>query len=170
MTAWDYILARVGALFVVVASFVLLPNLLMYVGFAALDSRGLGSALVGNYAELLKILAAMTAYIVGYGAPALLIATYAKRTGPAARTYLAILFGSTGFAEAFRQIDIPGASYGTLIAFLQHPEVVRNWVFDERQEAAPISAGFEPWVSALVIAVIAGFTLVMMYRRYRTEL
>jgi ABC-2 type transport system permease protein len=170
VTAWDYILARTGALFAVVASFVLVPNLMMYVGFAALDEDGLGSALIGNLDDMAKVLVAMTAYIVGYGAPALLIATYAKRTGPAAGTYLAIMFGSAGFAEAFRNIDFVGARFGTLLSFLQHPEVVRNWVFDQGQDAAPIAAGFEPWASAAVIVLVAAVAAYFMHRRYRSEL
>jgi ABC-2 type transport system permease protein len=170
MTAWDYIGARSGALFAVVASFVLVPNLLIYVGFAALDERGLGSALIGNLDDMAKVLAAMTAYIVGYGAPALLISTYAKRTGPAAGTYLAVLFASAGFGEAFQRIDFAGARFGTLLSLIQHPEVVRNWVFDKPQDAAPIAVGFEPWVSAAVIAIVAVMTAYLMHRRYRSEL
>ena len=153
VTAGDYLLARSGALFAVVASFVLVPNLMMYVGFAALDNDGLGSALIGNLDDM-----------------ALLIATYAKRTGPAAGTYLAIMFGSAGFAEAFRNIDFVGARFGTLLSLLQHPEVVRNWVFDQPQEAAPIAAGFEPWASAVVIVLVAIAAGYLMYRRYRREL
>lgn len=170
ITSWDYVAARAGSLFTVVAAFVLVPNLLMYVGFAALDSRGLVSALIGNSADLLRILAAMTAYIVGYGAPALLISTYAKRTGPAAGTFLAVMFGSAAFAEAFERIDFFGARFGTLLALIQHPEVVRDWVFDRRPVSAPTAAGFEPWVSAVVIALIAGLTAFLMNRRYRSEL
>jgi ABC-2 type transport system permease protein len=170
MTAWDYIGARAGALFAVVASFVLFPNILMYLGFAALDADGLGSALVGNLGDLGKVLMATTAYIVGYGAPALLISTYAKRTGPAAGIYLAIMFGSAGFAEAFQDVNFTGARYGTLLSFLQHPEVIRSWVFDQTQTAAPINAGFEPWASLLVIILVAVISVILMYRRYREEL
>jgi ABC-2 type transport system permease protein len=170
ITAWDYILARAGSLFAVVAAFVLVPNLLMYIGFAALDSRGLASALVGNVDDLLKIVAAMLAYIVGYGAPALLIATYATRTGPAAGTFLALMFGSAAFAEAFQRIDFVGARFGTLLALIQHPEVVRDWVFDQRPTSAPTAAGFEPWASAVVILLIAGLAALLMHRRYRSEL
>jgi hypothetical protein len=112
----------------------------------------------------------MTAYIVGYGAPALLISTYAKRTGPAAGTFLAIMFGSAAFAEAFRNIDFAGARYGTLLSLLQHPEVIRSWVFDQSQDAAPIAAGFEPWVSAVAIVVLGTVTASLMFRRYRREL
>ncbi len=170
LTAGDYVLARAGALFAVVASFVLLPNLMMYIGFAALDDRGLGAALLGNLGDLARVLAAMTAYIVGYGAPAMLIATYAKRTGPAAGTYLAVMFGSAAFAEAFQRIDFVGARFGTMLSLLQHPEVVRSWVFDKQQNAAPIAAGFEPWASAVAIAVLGLVTGYLMFRRYRREL
>ena len=170
MTASDYILARAGALFAVIAGFFLIPNLLMYVGFAALDSRGLGSALIGNLDELIKIIAVMTAYILGYGAPALLISTYAKRTGVAAGIYLAVMFGSVAFAEAFQQIDFTGARFGTLLSILQHPEVVREWVFDKTPTAAPTAVGFDPWTSAVVIAAVAVLTGYLMHRRYRSEL
>jgi ABC-2 type transport system permease protein len=170
MTAWDYIAARTGALFAVVASFVLFPNILMYLGFAALDADGLGSALVGNLGDMGKVILTMTAYIVGYGAPALLISTYAKRTGPAAGIYLAIMFGSAGFAEAFQDVNFTGARYGTLLSFLQHPEVIRSWVFSQTQTAAPINAGFKPWASLLVIVLVAVITVILMYRRYREEL
>ena len=170
LTAGDYVAARIGALFTVVASFILLPNLLMYVGLAALDSRGLGAALIGDVDDLARVLATMLAYIAGYGAPALLISTYLKRTGPAAGTYLAVMFGSAAFAEAFQRIDFVGARFGTMLSVLQHPEIIRNWVFDSPQEAAPIAAGFEPWASAIAIALLGIVTVYLMHRRYRLEL
>lgn len=171
LTAWDYILGRVGALVAVACAFFLLPNLILYVGLAALDSAGLAAALVDNLDDLAKVLVTMVAYVVGYGAPALLISTYAKRIGPAAGTYLAVIFISPGFAEMFKSLDFTGARFGTLIAVLQHPEVIRNWVFDEAQGSVPMSAvGFEPWVSVMFIALVGGATMYLMARRYRREL
>jgi len=171
MTAWDYILGRVGALAGVASAFFLIGNLIMYIGFAALDDDGFASALIGNLDDLAKVLLTMAAYVVGYGAPALLVSTYAKRVGPAAGTYLAIVFLSAPFAEMFRALDVPGSRYGTLISVLQHPEVVRNWVFGESQSDTPlIAVGFEPWVSAVIIAVIGVGTMYLMARRYRREL
>jgi ABC-2 type transport system permease protein len=171
LTAWDYILGRVGALAAVASAFFLVPNLILYFGLAALDSAGLASALIDNLDELAKVLITMIAYVVGYGAPALLISTYAKRVGPAAGTYLAIVFISPGFAEMFNSLDFTGARFGTLIAVLQHPEVIRNWVFDESQGGIPMTAvGFEPWVSLLFIAAIGIGTMYLMARRYRREL
>ncbi len=171
MTAWDYIWGRVGALALVASAFFLLPNLLMYIGFASLDEAGLASALIDNLDDMFKVLVSMVAYVVGYGAPALLISTYAKRVGPAAGIYLAIVFISPGFAELFRTLDFPGSRFGTLIGVLQHPEVIRNWVFDESQGSVPMSAvGLEPWVSILFIALLGTGTMYLMARRYRREL
>ncbi len=171
MTAWDYIWGRVGALALVASAFFIVPNLIMYVGFAALDDAGLASALVDNLDDLVKIVLTMVAYVAGYGAPALLISTYAKRIGPAAGTYLALVFISPGFAEMFKALDITGARYGTLVAILQHPEVIRNWLFDESQAGIPMSAvGFSPWISVFFIAIVTAGTMYLMARRYRREL
>ncbi|MDJ0663528.1 MAG: hypothetical protein QNJ75_03135 [Acidimicrobiia bacterium] len=171
LTAWDYIWGRAGALAGVAAAFFILPNLIMYIGFAALEDRGFASALFNNLDDWVKILATMLAYVVGYGAPALLISTYARRVGPAAGTYLAVIFISPAFAEMFRNLNFTGSRYGTLISLLQHPEVVRNWVFDRSQSGIPmISVGFEPWLSAVIIGLIGVATVYLMARRYRREL
>ncbi len=171
LTAWDYIWGRAGALAGVGAAFFILPNLIMYIGFAALEDRGLASALFNNLDDWVKILTTMVAYVVGYGAPALLISTYARRVGPAAGTYLAVIFISPAFAEMFRNLNFAGSRYGTLISLLQHPEVVRNWVFERSQSNIPmISVGFEPWLSAVIIGLIGVATVYLMARRYRREL
>ena len=80
------------------------------------------------------------------------------------------MFGSVAFAEAFQRIDFTGARFGTLLSLLQHPEVVRDWVFGEAPSSAPTAAGFEPWTSAAVIALVAVLTAYLMHRRYRSEL
>lgn len=171
LTAWDYVLGRVGALTAVAATFFIVPNLIMYLGFAALDDAGFASALVNNFDDLVKVVVTMLAYVIGYGAPALLIATYARRTGPAVGVYLAVMFISPGFADLFANLNITGSRYGTLIALLQHPEMVRNWVFDQPQTDIPMaSVGFEPWVSVVIIAVVGVVSMYLMVRRYRQEL
>lgn len=171
LTAWDYILGRVAALAGVASAFFLVPNLIMYFGLAALDDAGLGAALLDNLDELVKVLVTMVAYVVGYGAPALLISTFAKRVGPATGIFFALVFISPAFAEMFNALDFAGARFGTLIGVLQHPEVIRNWVFDESQSGIPmIAVGFEPWVSVLFIALVGFATMYLMARRYRREL
>ncbi len=171
VTSGDYMFGRVSALVLITSAFLLVPNLIMYIGFAALDERGFGSALVNNVDDWGKILVTTLAYVIGYGAPALLVATYAKRVGPAAGTYLAILILSPAFAEGFRVLDLDFAKYGTLISISQHPEVIRNWAFGESQaNIAMIEVGLEPWHSALVITAIALATAYLMIRVYRREL
>lgn len=171
LTAWDYVVGRVGALGAVAAMFFIVPNLIMYLGFAALDDAGFASALINNSDDLLKIIVTMFAYVIGYGAPALLIATYARRTGPAVGVYLGVIFISANFAELFANLNITGSRYGTLVSVLQHPEVVRNWVFDQPQSDIPMaSVGFEPWVSVVFILAVGAIAMYFMARRYRQEL
>ncbi len=171
VTSRDYMLGRVSALVLITSTFLIVPNLVMYFGFAALDSRGFGSALISNIDDWNKILVSTLAYVIGYGAPALLVATYAKRIGPAAGTYLAVMFLSPAFAEAFQVLDLDFAKYGTLISLWQHPEVIRDWAFGESQGGiAMVDAGFAAWHSALIIATIAIATAYLMTRRYRREL
>lgn len=171
LSAVDYMLGRVTALVLITSTFLVIPNLIMYIGFAALDERGFGSALVANVDDWGKILITTLAYVIGYGAPALLIATYAKRVGPAAGTFLAVLILSPAFAEGFRVLDLGFARYGTLISIAQHPEVIRNWAFGESQSnIAMIEVGFDPWHSAVVITAVALATAYLMTRRYRREL
>ena len=170
MSATDYVWGRVGALVTVVAAFMIVGNLIMYIGFAGLDDDGFGSALISNADDMVKVLLVTVAYVAGYGAPALLVATYAKRIGPAAGTYLGAVIISSNFAEGFATLDIEGARFGTLISLVHHPEVVRNWVFGESQTAPVIDVGFEPWVSALAILFVSVLTIYLMIRRYRREL
>jgi hypothetical protein len=71
----------------------------------------------------------------------------------------------------FKNLDFTGARFGTLISVLQHPEIIRNWVFGESQSGMPtIAVGFEPWVSVLFVAVVGFATMYLMARRYRREL
>jgi len=170
LTVGDYLLARAGAMAIVVAAFMIVPNLLMYIGFAAIDEGGFASTLASNADDLLRILGATAAYLFGYGAPAFLIATYAKRNGPATGVYLALMIGSAGVASALSEAgNIPGGRWGALLSIYQHPEIVRSWVFGQAPGpgSVPTNAGFEPWASLATIVVVTLLTAALTHRRYR---
>jgi len=170
LTVGDYLLARAGAMAIVVAAFMIVPNLLMYIGFAAIDEGGFASTLAGNADDLLRILGATAAYLFGYGAPAFLIATYAKRNGPATGVFLAVMVGSTAVAGGLSTApDLPAGRWGSLLSLLQHPEIVRSWIFGQASDldSIPTDAGFEPWASLVVIVLVTFLTAAFTYRRYR---
>jgi hypothetical protein len=56
------------------------------------------------------------------------------------------------------------------MALFWNPVSVRDWLFDQpSQQLALDRVGFEPWVGAIVIAVIAIVTAVIAHRRYRKD-
>ncbi len=169
LRASDYLLARGTALAIVIAAFLVLPQLLMYVGFAAIDADGFISGLVSEWRNLWRIFATSAAFLVGYGAPALLISVYAKRLAPATGTLLGVLVGSTGLASALAtSATFQGSRYASLLAIAQHPFVIRDWAFGRPTAGStPGDAGFGPEASLTVIVIVAVIAGALALRRYR---
>ena len=152
----DYVLARLGTLGVLVIGFTLIPQLLMYVGFAAIDPDGFLSAVVGNWPELWKMAAASAALFAGWGAIGFLVSVFANRMTAARALFLGGLVASGGLAEALAQsgaFDL--ARYGALGAFIDHPFHIRDWIFGIRSATVPAISDFGPWVSLVVILALS---------------
>lgn len=170
MRARDYLLARGTALGIAIAGFLILPQLLMYFGFAAIDEAGMVQSLIDSWRNLWAIGVSSVAFLFGYGAPALIISVYAKRLAPATGTLLGVLAGSTGLAAALSESGaFEGARYASLTAILQHPFVIKDWAFGEpRLDYVPTNAGFGVGDVTLVIvamSVLAGWLAIRRYRR-----
>ena len=169
MRAWDYLGARAASLAAVLGALLLIPQLLMYIGFAALDADGVWRGLIDRTDDLWKILAAAAVYIVGYGAPALLIATYMRRTGAAAAAYIGVMLVSAAIATGLVDQGVAGEKAVALTAIAQHPPVVMDWIFDRQSvDLAPATAGWDPWVSLVVVAAVALLTALLASRKYRS--
>lgn len=173
LRAADYLMARAAALAVVVGFFLLAPQLLMYLGFAALDSDGFFAAAVGNADDLAQITATTAVYVLAYGAPSLLIAVFARRSAPASAAYLAAMLALTGVAHGLAESGSGGglSKYAALLAIFEHPHVVRDWIFGRSSTGlVAIDAGWPAWVSLVVVAVIGVMTAVIATVRYRREM
>ena len=172
LRAGDYLLARGAALGGVVGFFLLAPQLLMYLGFAGLDPDGFVQAAIGNADDLLRIVVTTAGYVVAYGAPALLVAVFAKRAAPASAAYIGVMlplsFIAHGIAES--SPDGPGR-YAALLALFEHPHVITNEVFDGNADGLiVIDAGFNVWASVATVLAIAAATAVVASLRYRREM
>lgn len=173
MRARDYLLARGAALAGVVGFFLLVPQTLMYVGFAALDPDGFVSAAVGNADDLVQITATTAIYVLAYGAPALLVAVFARRSAPASGAYLAGMLALTGVAHGLAD---SGAAEGigklaALLALFEHPHVVRDWIFGRASTGlVAVDVGWDAWVSLAVVLVIGAGTAAIATVRYRREM
>ena len=166
MTVFDYLGARATALALGVGAFMLVPQLVLYLGFAALASDGFVSHLVTNADDLLRILASALFYLLAYGAPAFLVSVYAKRLAPATGVYLGVFVGLGAAADGFSS---SGAQWTAIGAIADHPSVVRDWIFDTTPaQLVPVRAGLDPWVSVVVILAITVLALYAAVRRYRS--
>jgi ABC-2 type transport system permease protein len=170
LTPDDYIGTRAASLLTVVAGFMLIPQVLMYVGFAALSSSGFFSALLDNADEIPKILVATVVYAVAIAPLVLLISTIASRKAAATGIYLGVLFVGTGLAAALVEAtSVAGSRFAALFAVGEHADYVRDWVFGlaVSSDRVMANAGFDPWVSLAVIAVVAVASSIFVVWRYR---
>jgi len=170
LRADDYVGARATSLLTVVAAFMLIPQALMYVGFAALSSDGFFQALISNADEIPRILAATVVYALAYAPLALLISTFAARKAAATGVFLGAMIIGEGLAAALIEAtSLPGSRFAALLAFSNHPEFVRDWIFGRGSDPDVVmaTAGFDAWVSLLVIAAVAVISSVLVVWRYR---
>lgn len=164
----DYVLARIGTLGVLVVGFTLIPQLVMYLGFAALDDRGFLSAVVGNWPELWRMVATSSGFFLGWGVIGFFIAVFAGRTTTARALFLGGLVGSSGLAAALVEsgaFDL--ARYAAFGALLDPPFHIRDWVYGISSDTIPARAGFGPGLSLLVMFVLAAVTIRVSIVRYR---
>lgn len=173
MRAVDYLMARGASLAGVVGFFLLVPQLLMYLGFAALDDDGFVGAFIGNSGDMLRIVVTTAVYVTAYGAPSLFIAAFANRSAPAAGTYLAVMFVLTGVAHGVAESGAGStvSKLAALIALFEHPHVVRDWIFDQSSTGlVAVDVGWSAWVSLAVIVFVAVGAAVAATVRYRREM
>jgi len=166
----DYVLARFGSLLTVAAGFMLIPQVLMYFGFAALDADGFFSALWSNGGAIPRILAATAVYAIAYTPLALLIATVANRKSAATGVYLGtLLIGTILSAALVEATTMPGRRYTAMLAFGELPTHVNDWIWGtSSSEPTPMAmAGFDAWVSLLVIGAVAVIATLIVVWRYR---
>jgi hypothetical protein len=81
------------------------------------------------------------------------------------------MFMTASLVEAMpRATDLVVFKVLAPLGLFWHPLTVRDWLFDREPEQWALDrVGFEPWVGAVVIAVIALATAVTAHRRYRRE-
>ena len=164
LTTPDYVAGRAGALAIVVFSFLWIPHLVLFLGRAWVSDEGLGSYTVGN-AELLWQTALISLiYFVAYTSIAFLVAAFSKRTAVAAGVYIGIVMMS-GATDA---LVASGYKVFGLGAVLDHPGFVKDWILPGGgNDWIPARADMEPWMSLLVIVVLAVAAGLVVTGRYR---
>lgn len=165
----DYLLARAATLFALTSLFILIPHAILYFGISSLYVDGWAAGLVENGKKIPEILGTTAAYVVGYGAPAFLIAIFVRRVPIATGIYVIVMFLSSALTEAIpRATDLLVFKMLAPLALFWNPLSVRDWLFgQDPQQWALDRVGLEPWVGAIAIVSIALVTALVAQQRYR---
>ena len=169
MTVADYLTGKLIAYVSVTSLIYLVPEYGFHLGLAGLSTDGFLSYLAGNLDVLWMIPAVALCFIVIHGGVLAVLSSYIDRSGFAAAAFLGIIIAGRNLAEVVSGAGFPGARYLSLLAFDDHPRYVRDWIFDiDLGSYAPEVAGFDPWVSLLMVAVVGiggGLWMLTRYRR-----
>lgn len=166
LTVADYLIARVGALLLVVLTFTLLPQLIIYLGGAVL-SGDIVDHLTGNLDLLWKIPSGALAVFATQAGVAFIISAFARRRGVAAGVYIgfAIISGGVAFALSesvnrwFAVIDLQAHAIVLIGKIFSESDFAEGTALDDNNISA--------WVSLLVVTAIAAVAAGLLYRRYR---
>lgn len=166
LTLADYLLARVGALFILVMAYTLLPQFILYVGGAILSGDVVGHV-TGNLDLLWQIPAGAIAVFATQTSVALMISAFVKKVGLAAGIYIALSLILFRIASALADAS---SRWFAILSLQDHAILLVSRIFDEPEIAADRALATNdigPWVSLVVIIVMAIAAGTLMLRRYR---
>ena len=169
MRVSDYLAGKLYAYLAVAGAIYVVPQILLHLGLAGL-SDGFLAYLGANLDVLWQVPVVALGFLAVHGGLLAILSSLIDRPGFAAAAYLAILTAGNGIAGVIADADFPGSRFVSLLALDDHARYVRDWVFDVNLgDYRPEESGFEPWVSAVAIAVVAVIGSWFAYRRYKKQ-
>lgn len=170
LTVGGYLRGKTAAFLGVTSLIYLVPQLMLHLGLASLAPEGFMSYIVEEWQLLWAIPVVTLGYLALHGGLASLVAAHTRRVGAAAAIFFALIVAVGRVFGLLSRTDVPGAGLLSLLHLDQHPRIVRDWLLDVNTGRYPAeAAGFDAWVSAVVIIVVAGLCAFAVYRRYRSE-
>ncbi len=167
LTVDGYLTSKVGAFATVVGAIYIIPQVVLHLGLALIAEEGFLSYLGGNLDILWKVPVTAAAFIALHGAVVFALSAVIDRTGIAAAAFLGILFAGAAVAQRVAEASSPAARYFALLALDHHPRIIRDYLFGDTIEYAPEQAGFEVWVSVVVIVGLLALAAWFVRFRYR---
>ena len=165
----DYVLSRFAGIFAVVGGFLVLPQIVLYIGQAGTDPDGLLSGIANHADNLPKVLVVTVAYTAAFVPLGFLIAGYSKRKAIAASVYIAVMLGLTILGDVVvRQSDIAGGKWLALATPINMADGVNRWIFDSPDPDSLLTAAdIHPSLALVSLALIAATSMALVLRRYR---
>jgi len=169
LTPLDYVASRFAAIIAVVAGFLLLPQLVLYIGQAGTDADGIVNGIVEHADNLPRIVLATFGYAMAFVPIGFVIAGYSKRKAIASSIYIAVMLGLSILGDVIvHQSDIPGGRWIALIVPLTTSNDVARWIFGSTDpESLLDAAGIDPAVALLALVLMGVASMALVLHRYR---
>ncbi len=168
LTVDDYLASKAAAYLLVAGAIYVVPQAVLHLGLAFLSDDGFFAYLGANLDVLWKVPVVAVAYLAIHGAVVGVLAAHMRRPGMAAAAFLGVVVAGGGIAAELATSNLPGARWLALLAVDDHPRILRDWIFGiDTQTFAAERVGFEPWVSVVAVAAVAGIGAVWVRWRYR---
>jgi ABC-2 type transport system permease protein len=169
LTSTDYVSARFASLLTVVGAFLLLPQLVLFIGQAGTDPDGLVRGIVNAADTLPKILVVSAIYVIAYVPLGFAVSSLSDRKAIAASVYLAGILALTAFAEAIvRNAVFAGGRWLALISPINTADTANAWVFGKSTSGSLLdAAGIDPVIGVLALVVGAAAATALSLQRYR---
>jgi ABC-2 type transport system permease protein len=167
LTVDGYLGAKVGSFATVVGAIYIVPQIVLHLGLGLIASEGFLPYMGDTLDILWKVPVTTLAFVGLHGAIVFILASIIDRTGIAAAAFLGLIVAGSGVAAAIAAANFTGSRWIGLLSIDQHPRIIRDYFFGDTVEYPAEAAGFEVWVSVVVIAVVMAAALVFVRSRYR---
>jgi ABC-2 type transport system permease protein len=167
LTVDGYLGAKVGAFATVVGAIYIVPQIVLHIGLALISDDGFLPYMGDNLDILWKVPVTTLAFIGLHGAIVFVLSSVIDRTGIAAAAFLGLIVAGSGIAAAVAAAGFAGSEWFALLSIDQHPRIIRDYLFGDTVEYPAEAAGFEVWVSVLVIVALVAIATAFVRYRYR---
>ncbi|MDX1469388.1 MAG: hypothetical protein R3258_08595, partial [Acidimicrobiia bacterium] len=167
LTINGYIAAKWAAFATLVGGIYLVPQILLHLGLALLSDRGFAGYMAQTSEVLWKVPVTTLGFVAMHGALVFALSAFINRTGFAAAAFFGVVVAGTPVAGRVSEATFSGAKWFALTDPDQHPRIIRDFLFNDTVRYPAEVAGFEPWVSALIIVITVVSAAVLVRARYR---
>ncbi|MGD2060434.1 MAG: hypothetical protein PVF87_06195 [Acidimicrobiia bacterium] len=167
LTVDGYLGAKLGAFCTVVGAIYIVPQVVLHIGLALIADEGFLPYMGDNLDILWKVPVTTLAFIGLHGAIVFILSSVISRTGIAAAAFLGLIVAGSGVAAAVAAAGFAGSGWFALLSIDQHPRIIRDYFFGDTVQYPAEAAGFDVWVSVLIIVALVAIAIGFVRYRYR---
>ncbi len=169
LTSTDYLNARFASLLSIVGAFLLLPQIVLFIGQAGTDPDGLLRGIVNAADTVPRILVVTAIYATAYVPLGFVVASFSNRKAIAASVYIAAMIALAAFGDAIvRNATFTGGRWVALLSPINTADAANRWVFGSTNRGSLLAvADIQPYVGLLALVVIAAGATIASAARYR---